>query len=166
MKFLLLGNPKLPTTVTEHWGWCDIPQAEQEASMVAELLQTEALTGAHASKQAVLARIQDAECVHLATHVAWKLSSLVLSPVEVRIRFLYKTINKNNAFSIVGSGTGSTKTLFHIGRTRRRRRKRSIDQRRTSAFIGIFIKRRRSPIFAFISETRRGNYNNNYFNNV
>lgn len=80
-----LGNPKLPNTVTEHWGWSDIPQAEQEASMVAELLQTQALVGAQASKQAILTQIQEAECVHLATHVSWKLSSLVLSPVEVRI---------------------------------------------------------------------------------
>lgn len=82
-KLLYSGNPKLPPTITEHWGWSDIPQAEQEANMVAELLQTSALIGAQVSKQTILEKIQDAECIHLATHINWKLSSLVLSPIEV-----------------------------------------------------------------------------------
>lgn len=79
----MIGNPKLPNAVTEHWGWKDIPQAEQEANMVADLLQTQALVGSEATKENVLAQIQEAECVHLATHVSWKLSSLVLTPAEV-----------------------------------------------------------------------------------
>ncbi|XP_017771983.1 PREDICTED: tetratricopeptide repeat protein 28 isoform X2 [Nicrophorus vespilloides] len=83
VKSLIVGNPKLPNAVTEHWGWKDIPQSEHEATMVAELLQTHALIGSQATKEQVLNQIQEAECVHLATHVSWKLSSLVLSPAEV-----------------------------------------------------------------------------------
>lgn len=80
---MVVGNPKLPSVVTEQWGWKDIPQAEQEATMVAELLQTQALLGNSASKEQVLNQMQEAECIHFATHVSWKLSSLVLSPIEV-----------------------------------------------------------------------------------
>ncbi|CAH1163307.1 unnamed protein product [Phaedon cochleariae] len=83
VRSLIIGNPKLPSTITEHWGWKDIPQAEQEATMVAELLQTQVLVGPSATKEQVLSQIQEAECVHFATHVSWKLSSLVLSPAEV-----------------------------------------------------------------------------------
>lgn len=80
---MVVGNPKLPSVVTEQWGWKDIPQAEQEATMVAELLQTQALLGNSASKEQVLNQMQEAECIHFATHVSWKVSSLVLSPIEV-----------------------------------------------------------------------------------
>ncbi|EFA05041.2 tetratricopeptide repeat protein 28 [Tribolium castaneum] len=83
VRSLIVGNPKLPNAVTEHWGWKDIPQAEQEATMVAELLQAQVLLGAGATKEQILNQIQDAECVHFSTHVSWKLSSLVLSPAEV-----------------------------------------------------------------------------------
>lgn len=85
MRSLIIGNPKLPSAVTEHWGWKDIPQAEQEASLVAELLQSQVLTGSSATKEQILTKIQEAECIHFATHVSWKLSSLVLSPAEVSI---------------------------------------------------------------------------------
>jgi CHAT domain-containing protein len=83
VRSLIVGNPKLPSAVTEHWGWKDIPQAEQEATMVAELLQAQVLLGSSATKEQILNQIQDAECVHFSTHVSWKLSSLVLSPAEV-----------------------------------------------------------------------------------
>lgn len=83
VRSLVVGNPKLPNAVTEHWGWKDIPQAEQEANMVADLLQTQALVGSQATKEIVSTQIQEAECVHFATHVSWKLSSLVLTPAEV-----------------------------------------------------------------------------------
>jgi hypothetical protein len=33
-----------------------------------------------ASKEAVLRQIGEAECIHLATHMSWKLSAIVLSP--------------------------------------------------------------------------------------
>ncbi|XP_049768006.1 tetratricopeptide repeat protein 28 [Schistocerca cancellata] len=83
MSALVVGNPRLPGSVTEQWGWSDIPYAEQEAAMVAEMLQAKALVGAQASKEAVLRQIGEAECVHLATHVSWKLSAIVLSPGDV-----------------------------------------------------------------------------------
>ncbi|XP_050503121.1 tetratricopeptide repeat protein 28 isoform X2 [Diabrotica virgifera virgifera] len=83
VRSVVIGNPRLPTAVTDHWGWKDIPQSEQEATMVSELLQTQALVGSTATKEQVLSQIQEAECIHFATHVSWKLSSLVLSPGEV-----------------------------------------------------------------------------------
>lgn len=46
MTALVVGNPKLPLTVTEQWGWADIPHAEQEANMVSEMLQAKSLLGA------------------------------------------------------------------------------------------------------------------------
>lgn len=79
---LVIGNPKLPSTVTEQWGWGDIPYAEQEANIVAEMLQTKALTGACANKEAILRLISQVECIHLASHVSWKLSAVILSPGE------------------------------------------------------------------------------------
>ena len=83
MSALVVGNPRIPSCVTEQWGWGDIPYAEQEAAMVAEMLQASALTGTQANKESVLQKISSAECVHLATHVSWKLSAIVLSPGEV-----------------------------------------------------------------------------------
>lgn len=79
---LVIGNPKLPSTVTEQWGWGDIPYAEQEATIVSEMLQTKALTGACANKESILRLIPQMECIHLATHVSWKLSAIILSPGE------------------------------------------------------------------------------------
>lgn len=49
MTALVVGNPRLPSTVTEQWGWSDIPHAEQEAGMVAEMLQAKALVGSQVS---------------------------------------------------------------------------------------------------------------------
>ena len=49
MSALVVGNPRLPSSVTEQWGWADIPYAEQEAAMVAEMLQASALTGTQVS---------------------------------------------------------------------------------------------------------------------
>ncbi|XP_063219865.1 tetratricopeptide repeat protein 28 isoform X2 [Bacillus rossius redtenbacheri] len=80
---LVVGNPRLPCSVTEQWGWCDIPSAEQEASMVAEMLQAKALVGSQATKETILQQISEAECVHLATHVSWKLSAIVFSSGDV-----------------------------------------------------------------------------------
>lgn len=59
--------------------------------MVAELLKTQVLVGSMATKEQVVSQIQDAECIHFATHVSWKLSSLVLSPAEVIMRIIEKS---------------------------------------------------------------------------
>nr|CAD7423629.1 unnamed protein product [Timema monikensis] len=80
MSALVVGNPSVPCSVTEQWGWGAIPYAEQEAAMVAEMLQAKALVTSQATKEAVLHQIGEAQCVHLATHVSWKLSAIVLSP--------------------------------------------------------------------------------------
>lgn len=88
IRSLIVGNPKLPNTLTEHWGWRDISQAEQEANMVAELLQTQAIVGPQATKENVLSQIQEAECIHFATHVSWKMSALIFSPNEVSMENL------------------------------------------------------------------------------
>lgn len=61
--------------------------------MIAELLQTQALVSSQATKEQVMAQIQEAECVHIASHVSWKLSSIVLSPAEV-ILLLENRINR------------------------------------------------------------------------
>ncbi len=83
-KILVVGNPKLPASVSEHWGWGDIPHAAQEASLVSEVLQAPApLVGAAANKETVMSRLAKAECIHLACHVSWKLSAIVLSPGEL-----------------------------------------------------------------------------------
>ena len=79
---LIVGNPKMPSSISEHWGWTDIPYSGQEADIVAEIMQSQSLTGERATKQNVLSELSEAECVHFACHVSWKLSALVLSPGE------------------------------------------------------------------------------------
>ncbi|XP_045466436.1 tetratricopeptide repeat protein 28 [Harmonia axyridis] len=83
VRSLIVGNPKLPSCIVNHYGWKDIPQSEQEATMVAELLQSQVLLGSMATKEQVLSQMEEAECMHFSTHVSWKLSSLVLCPGEV-----------------------------------------------------------------------------------
>ncbi|XP_054719105.1 tetratricopeptide repeat protein 28-like [Uloborus diversus] len=79
---LVVGNPKIPAIVSEHWGWNDIPQTEQEANLVAEILSTKSVIGANATKENILNQLSQAECIHFATHISWKLSAVVLSPGE------------------------------------------------------------------------------------
>ncbi|GAB6029967.1 Tetratricopeptide repeat protein 28 [Chamberlinius hualienensis] len=79
---LVVGNPKLSSSITEQWGWDDIPYAEQEASCVAEILGTVPLLGPTATKDTVLRELSQVECIHFATHVSWKLSAIVLAPTE------------------------------------------------------------------------------------
>uniref|UniRef100_A0A0K2TA00 Uncharacterized protein n=1 Tax=Lepeophtheirus salmonis TaxID=72036 RepID=A0A0K2TA00_LEPSM len=79
---LVIGSPKIPSTVTDQWGWGDIPH--HEADTVSEILQTgtSAVTGEKASKDAIINEIKEAEVIHFACHVSWKLSAIVLSPGE------------------------------------------------------------------------------------
>ena len=79
---LVVGNPKIPSSVSEHWGWQDIPHAEQEANIVGEILGAQAMVGGAATKEAILSQLEEAEAVHLACHVSWKLSAIVVSPSE------------------------------------------------------------------------------------
>ncbi|KAF8792165.1 tetratricopeptide repeat protein 28-like [Argiope bruennichi] len=79
---LVVGNPKIPAIVSEQWGWNDIPHAEQEATLVGEILSTKAICGSAATKENILSQLSQAECIHFATHISWKLSAVVLSPGE------------------------------------------------------------------------------------
>jgi len=79
---LVVGNPKVPSSIGDQWGWIDIPQATREAETIAEILQTTPITGEKATKSEILSRITSATCVHFACHVSWKLSAIVLSPGE------------------------------------------------------------------------------------
>ncbi|KAH7959204.1 hypothetical protein HPB49_009173 [Dermacentor silvarum] len=64
---------------TLEWlGCAEIPHAEQEAEMVAEILGGEPLLGADATKEMVLGRMGQAECIHIASHVSWKVRRVYL----------------------------------------------------------------------------------------
>ena len=65
---LVIGNSKMSQSVVEQWGLTDIPYAEQEAVVVAEMLQTPS-------------HLSQVECIHFATHVSWRLSVIVLDPL-------------------------------------------------------------------------------------
>lgn len=76
----VIGNPKLPSAVMDRWLWGPMPSAEEEAYMVSELLGCQPLVGSVATKERVMSALTQAECVHFATHISWKLSALVLTP--------------------------------------------------------------------------------------
>lgn len=76
----VVGNPKLPSAVMDRWLWGPMPSAEEEAYMVSELLSCQPLVGCAATKERVMSALTQAECVHFATHVSWKLAALVLTP--------------------------------------------------------------------------------------
>ncbi|VTJ72779.1 Hypothetical predicted protein, partial [Marmota monax] len=76
----VIGNPKLPSAVMDRWLWGPMPSAEEEAHMVSELLGCQPLVGSVATKERVMSALTQAECVHFATHISWKLSALVLTP--------------------------------------------------------------------------------------
>ena len=106
-KALVIGNPKIPSSVTDHWGWHDIPHAEQEARIVGEILQNKPYLGSQANKDNILAEISEAECIHFSCHVSWKLSAIVMSPgefIESRSpsseRALSTTVNSQRRYSV------------------------------------------------------------------
>uniref|UniRef100_W5MM59 Tetratricopeptide repeat protein 28 n=1 Tax=Lepisosteus oculatus TaxID=7918 RepID=W5MM59_LEPOC len=76
----VVGNPRLPSSVMDRWLWGPMPSAEEEAYMVSELLGCQPLAGAAATKERVMSALSQAECVHFATHISWKLAALVLTP--------------------------------------------------------------------------------------
>lgn len=81
---MVIGNPKVPTNFGQ---WESNPSAEHEAKIVAELFNTKPLLSNIATKSEVVQRLPKAECVHFATHVSWKLSSLILAPQNSDQRF-------------------------------------------------------------------------------
>ncbi|XP_034111892.1 tetratricopeptide repeat protein 28 [Drosophila albomicans] len=82
---LVVGGPRVPAALAERWGWAaaESPAALQEAAMVADMLQANALAGCNATKESVLAELASAECVHFAANLSWKLGAVVLSPGDV-----------------------------------------------------------------------------------
>ena len=56
----VVGNPKLPSAVMEHWNWPDLPRSAKEAENMGEILQTpptNVLIGEKATKSAVLGMV-------------------------------------------------------------------------------------------------------------
>ncbi|XP_040915141.1 tetratricopeptide repeat protein 28 [Toxotes jaculatrix] len=78
----VVGAPRLPPSVMDRWLWGPLPSAQDEALWLGEQLGCHPLTGANATKERVLAALSQAECVHFATHISWKLTALVLAPSQ------------------------------------------------------------------------------------
>uniref|UniRef100_A0A3Q2PY53 Tetratricopeptide repeat protein 28 n=1 Tax=Fundulus heteroclitus TaxID=8078 RepID=A0A3Q2PY53_FUNHE len=80
----VVGAPHLPPSVMDRWLWGPLPSAQDEALSLGEQLGCHPLTGANATKERVLAALNQAECVHFATHISWKLAALILAPRQER----------------------------------------------------------------------------------
>ncbi|XP_075885701.1 tetratricopeptide repeat protein 28 isoform X2 [Nelusetta ayraudi] len=78
----VVGAPRLPPSVMGRWLWGPLPSAQEEALWLGEQLGCHPLTGANATKERVLAALGQAECVHFATHISWKLAALILAPSQ------------------------------------------------------------------------------------
>ncbi|XP_071321435.1 tetratricopeptide repeat protein 28 isoform X2 [Trachinotus anak] len=78
----VVGAPRLPPSVMDRWLWGPLPSAQDEVLWLGEQLGCHPLTGANATKERVLAALSQAECVHFATHVSWKLAAVVLAPSQ------------------------------------------------------------------------------------
>ncbi|XP_049460460.1 tetratricopeptide repeat protein 28 [Epinephelus fuscoguttatus] len=78
----VVGAPRLPSSVMDRWLWGPLPSAQDEALWLGEQLGCHPLTGANATKERVLAALSQAECIHFATHISWKLAALVLAPSQ------------------------------------------------------------------------------------
>lgn len=78
----VVGAPRLPPSVMDRWLWGPLPSAQEETMWLGEQLGCHPLTGANATKERVLSALTQAECVHFATHISWKLAALVLAPSQ------------------------------------------------------------------------------------
>ncbi len=69
---LVIGNPTMPSVTTQlgeaPQPLSSLPGAQQEATEIAQLLNTKALIGKQATKAAVLPKLSNARIIHLATH--------------------------------------------------------------------------------------------------
>ncbi|KAG6446865.1 tetratricopeptide repeat protein 28 [Manduca sexta] len=100
MRCLVVGSPRVGAT---RWGGAHA--LLKEAELVADMLRVTPLTDYQASKEAVLAQLPQAECVHFATHICWKTPAIVLSPGEVVDSQAKRLLNTS-----VGGGAGDTST--------------------------------------------------------
>ncbi|XP_056434200.1 tetratricopeptide repeat protein 28 isoform X2 [Gadus chalcogrammus] len=78
----VVGAPLLPSNVMDRWLWGPLPSAQDEALWLGEQLGSAPLTGAAATKERAVELLKQAQCVHFATHVSWKLAALVLAPSQ------------------------------------------------------------------------------------
>ncbi|WP_346294375.1 CHAT domain-containing tetratricopeptide repeat protein [Sphaerothrix gracilis] len=62
---VVVGNPKLPENL-ERLG--ELPHSETEANTVAQILESNSLTGTEATETAVLAQLSEANIIHIAAH--------------------------------------------------------------------------------------------------
>ncbi|XP_034048421.1 tetratricopeptide repeat protein 28 [Thalassophryne amazonica] len=100
----VVGAPRLPPSVMDRWLWGPLPSAQEEALWLGEQLGCHPLTGANATKERVLAALSQAECVHFATHISWKLAALVLTPNQDETAGEGSS-NRSNAKSPCGAST-------------------------------------------------------------
>lgn len=91
----VVGVPHLPANVMDRWLWGPLPSAHEEAMWLGNQLGCHPLTGTDATKEHALAALSQAECVHFATHISWKLAALVLAPSQEH--FTAERANKNSA---------------------------------------------------------------------
>lgn len=80
---LVVGAPRIPPSLVESWGWNESAASLQEAAMVSDMLQAKPLCSTNATKEAVLAELSTADCVHFAANLSWNLGAVVLSPGEI-----------------------------------------------------------------------------------
>ena len=76
---LLVSNPAIPVSGA-HCPWHSLIGVEKETRLLADLLEVKPLSGKMASKEAVMQRLGNAECVHFITNVSWERGQLVLGP--------------------------------------------------------------------------------------
>ncbi|GAB4437094.1 MAG: CHAT domain-containing protein [Cyanobacteria bacterium J069] len=65
---LIVGNPAMPSVGEPPQPLGSLPYAEQEAQAIAQILDTQAITGHQASEPAIAQRMASAQIIHLATH--------------------------------------------------------------------------------------------------
>lgn len=82
---LVVGGPKIPSTLLDNWGWNDSSASLQEASMVADMLAAKTFLANNATKESVVNEIAAAECIHFSANVSWKNSGIVLSPGNLKL---------------------------------------------------------------------------------
>ncbi|XP_072310398.1 tetratricopeptide repeat protein 28 isoform X3 [Eucyclogobius newberryi] len=81
----VVGAPHVPPRVMDRWLWGPLPSAQEEALWLGDHLSCHPLTGTNATKENVLKVLSQAECVHFATHISWKLAALVLAPFQENV---------------------------------------------------------------------------------
>lgn len=98
---LVVGGPRIPTSMAEALDWNESTASLQEAAMVGDMLQAKTLIASNATKENLLAELPAAECVHFAANLNWKMRAIVLSPSDIlegqtQKRFYPKSDNDND----------------------------------------------------------------------